>query len=72
MVAATAAPILILAVGLAMYGLRGSISYFYTPAQAIDCFLRTRMDVLSIGPFILYKTENQHLSENRAAFAEHT
>jgi carbamoyltransferase len=42
----------------------------YTPAQAIDCFLRTRMDVLSIGPFILYKTENQHLSENRAAFAE--
>ena len=30
----------------------------YTPAQAIDCFLRTRMDVLSIGPFILYKTEN--------------
>jgi carbamoyltransferase len=42
----------------------------YTPAQAIDCFLRTRMDVLSIGPFILYRTENQHLSENRAAFAE--
>ncbi len=41
----------------------------YTPAQAIDCFLRTRMDVLSIGPFLLHKTENQHLSENRAAFA---
>lgn len=33
MVAATA-PILILAVGLALHGLRGSISYFYTPAQA--------------------------------------
>ncbi|MGI9169480.1 MAG: cytochrome c maturation protein CcmE [Caulobacteraceae bacterium] len=31
---ATIAPILILAVGLALYGLRGSISYFYTPAQA--------------------------------------
>jgi carbamoyltransferase len=41
----------------------------YTPAQAIDCFLRTRMDVLSIGPFMLYKSENQRLSENRAAFA---
>jgi carbamoyltransferase len=41
-----------------------------TPAQAIDCFLRTRMDVLSIGGFILYKEENVNLSENRAAFAE--
>ena len=41
-----------------------------TLAQAIDCFLRVRMDVLFIGPFILYKTENQHLSENRASFAE--
>jgi hypothetical protein len=28
------------------------------------------MDILSIGPFILYKTENQHLSEKKAAFAE--
>jgi carbamoyltransferase len=42
----------------------------YTPAQAIDCFLRTRMDVLSIGSFILHKEENANLSENRAAFAE--
>ena len=41
-----------------------------TPAQAIDCFLRTRMDVLSIGGFVLYKEENVCLSENRAAFAE--
>ena len=41
-----------------------------TPAQAIDCFLRTRMDVLSIGGFLLYKEENADLSENRAAFAE--
>jgi len=30
-----AAPILILAAGLVLYGLRGSISYFYTPAQAL-------------------------------------
>jgi len=30
-----AAPILALAVGLTLYGLRGSISYFYTPSQAL-------------------------------------
>jgi len=41
-----------------------------TPAEAIDCFLRTKMDVLAIGSFILYKSENEHLSLNRAAFAE--
>ncbi|HWF01082.1 MAG TPA: cytochrome c maturation protein CcmE [Caulobacteraceae bacterium] len=34
MVLAAAAPILVLAVGLALFGLRQSISYFYTPAQA--------------------------------------
>ena len=31
---AAVAPVLTLAVGLALYGLRTSISYFYTPAQA--------------------------------------
>jgi carbamoyltransferase len=41
-----------------------------TPAQAIDCFLRTRMDVLSIGGFVLHKEENVRLSENRTAVAE--
>ncbi len=34
MVLAAAAPILCLAAGLVLFGLRGSISYFYTPAQA--------------------------------------
>ena len=34
MAVAAAAPVLILAVGLVLYGLRDSISYFYTPAQA--------------------------------------
>ena len=34
MVISAAAPILILAAGLVLYGLRDSISYFYTPAQA--------------------------------------
>lgn len=33
-VVVAAAPILVLATGLALYGLRNSISYFYTPAQA--------------------------------------
>ena len=42
----------------------------YTPAQAIDCFLRTRMDALAIGPFLLLKVDNSHLSENKPAFAE--
>ena len=41
-----------------------------SPAQAIDCFLRTRMDVLSIGSFHLLKTENAQLSDKRVAFAE--
>ncbi len=40
-----------------------------TPAQAIDCFLRTRMDVLAIGSYLLLKSENMDLSENRVAFA---
>ena len=34
-VIAAAAPVMALAVGLALYGMRGSISYFYTPAQAL-------------------------------------
>jgi carbamoyltransferase len=29
-----------------------------TPAEALDCFLRTRMDVLAIGSYLLRK-ENQ-------------
>jgi carbamoyltransferase len=40
-----------------------------TPAQAIDCFLRTRMDVLSIGSYLLLKTENAQVSEQRAMVA---
>lgn len=40
-----------------------------TPAQAIDCFLRTEMDVLSIGEFFLVKEENARLSDHRATFA---
>jgi carbamoyltransferase len=27
------------------------------PEEAIDCFKRTRMDVLAIGPFLVLKTE---------------
>jgi carbamoyltransferase len=40
-----------------------------TPAQALDCFLRTRMDVLAIGSYILLKSDNLHASENKRAFA---
>jgi carbamoyltransferase len=29
-----------------------------TPEEAIDCFHRTRMDVLAIGPFVALKSEN--------------
>ena len=28
------------------------------PSEAIDCFKRTRMDVLAIGPYLVSKTEN--------------
>ncbi len=38
-----------------------------TPEQALDCFLRTRMDVLAIGNFLLLKTANLEQSETRAA-----
>jgi carbamoyltransferase len=41
-----------------------------TPAEAIACFLRTRMDVLVIGPYILYKNENLHVSGDRTALAK--
>jgi len=29
-----------------------------TPEEAIDCFRRTKMDVLAIGPFLVLKSEN--------------
>jgi carbamoyltransferase len=41
-----------------------------TPHQALDCFLRTQMDVLVMGPFLLLKTENQVNSSSRRSFAE--
>ncbi len=40
-----------------------------TPAEAVDCFMRTQMDVLVMGPFLLLKSENLQLSESRQAFA---
>jgi carbamoyltransferase len=40
------------------------------PAEAIDCFLRTRMDILAIGNFLLHKDENLSQSGDRRAFAE--
>ncbi len=28
------------------------------PAEAIDCYQRTKMDVLAIGPFVCKKTDS--------------
>jgi carbamoyltransferase len=36
-----------------------------TPSEALECFLRTQMDVLAIGPFYLTKAENAALAERR-------
>jgi carbamoyltransferase len=41
-----------------------------TPAQAVDCFLRTRMDALAIGPYLLLKKDNEQVAQNRLSFAE--
>ncbi len=41
-----------------------------TPTEALDCFLRTNMDVLCLGQFVLFKTENMHATGNRRSFAE--
>jgi carbamoyltransferase len=40
-----------------------------TPSEAIDCFLRTNIDVLSIGSYLLLKSENERASRNKLAFA---
>ena len=44
----------------------------YSPAQALDCFLRTNMDVLAVGSYFLLKSENNRLSASRQAGAELT
>jgi carbamoyltransferase len=36
-----------------------------TPQQALDCFLRTRMDVLVLGSYLMLKSENEALSATR-------
>jgi carbamoyltransferase len=40
-----------------------------TPAQAVDCFLRTKMDALAVGSFLLLKSENAQRAQHRQAFA---
>ena len=40
-----------------------------TPQQALQCFLRTQMDLLVMGNSLLLKSENLQLSENRQALA---
>lgn len=42
-----------------------------TPQQAVDCFLRTQMDVLVAGSFLTLKEENSHASQRSGGvFAE--
>ena len=41
-----------------------------TPREAIDCFLRTKMEVLTIGPYFLLKSENMRASGSHKPFAE--
>src|SRR5882672_5502434 len=36
-----------------------------TPAEAIDCFIRTQMDVLVMGRNLLLKGENRHVQSKR-------
>ena len=40
-----------------------------TPRQAIECFLRTQMDVLVAGPYLMLKSENRDIVGSRRAFA---
>jgi carbamoyltransferase len=40
-----------------------------TPQEALDCFLRTQLDTLVMGPYLLHKCDNATLSENRTVFA---
>jgi carbamoyltransferase len=41
-----------------------------TPAQALDCFLRTHMDAFVIGPYLLRKVDNLDRSEKRRSLAQ--
>lgn len=38
-----------------------------TPEQALDCFLRTQMDMLVIGPFVVRKDVNRHVQASSKA-----
>jgi carbamoyltransferase len=40
-----------------------------TPREALECFLRTQMDVLVLGPYVMQKPESGRLSPETKAFA---
>jgi carbamoyltransferase len=40
-----------------------------TPREAVECFLRTEMDVLAIGSYLLLKSENHHVTPGRTPYA---
>lgn len=63
---AVAAPVLAVAVGLSLYGLRSSVSYFYTPSQAAAAELPTDRTVRLGG---LVETGSvEHFHDGRVAF----
>ncbi len=59
MVVAAAAPILLLAVGLVLYGLRDSISYFYTPGQAKAAHVQAGRSI-QLGGLIVRGSVDRH------------
>ena len=38
-----------------------------TPEDAYRCFMRTDMDAIAMGPFLLYKSEQPHMELATAA-----
>lgn len=63
---ATAAPVLALAVGLSLYGLRGSVSYFYTPSQAAEAQVSPER-VVRLGGLVETGSV-EHFGDGRVAF----
>jgi cytochrome c-type biogenesis protein CcmE len=59
MLLAAIAPVLALAVGLTLYGLRSSISFFYTPSQALQAHVPPGRDI-QLGGLVLAGSVARH------------
>jgi carbamoyltransferase len=40
-----------------------------SPGEALGCFLRTNMDVIAAGPFLIFKSENRAAAANYRTLA---